>query len=414
MKIIIIQHTGFLNGSGGTEKICCFLSNVFSKNNFEVEIATNQDLSGRPMFELDEKVTITNIFDKNVPQKKLLELYNYEGRNPFFWLYFKVKKKYCKAHNKALLKKMDGMDGFNTFNLLHRSQNWKNYIVKANPDLIITMTIGSLLELTYKNEYSVPIINSVNGRPDYDYSDVLWYRSKIEMDLLKDAYKHLTAIQVLFDSYKNYLPNTFKGKAFTIPNPVFQIDDAEIVSHYADKERFKIINVASLVTSCKQQHIAIEVFSKIANKYPIWDLHFWGTGDDLEALESQVKRLQLENRVFFNGFTKNPMDEMKASDIFIFPSKYEGFGLALAEAMSVGLPSIGFESCSGVNELIENNVNGFLVNNEIELQESLEKLMLSKDLRQQTGSAAHQMVKKYCEKNVADQWMHLITQVLIK
>lgn len=412
MKIMIIQHTGFLNGAGGTEKICCFLSNILSENNFEVEIATNQDSSGNPMFHLNQKVKITNIFDENVLQKKLLKLYNYKGRNPFFWIYYKIQKKYRKVYNKNLLKKMNGIDEFNKFNLYQRSQAWKNYIVKSNPDLIITMTIGSLLEITFENKYNIPIINSVNGRPDYDYSDILWYRSKTDMELLTDSYKNLSAIQILFDSYKNYLPGTFKGKSFTIPNPVFQIDDSEIVNHYKEKERFKILNVASLVTNCKQQDVAINVFSKIADKYPIWDLHFWGIGDDLELLQNQVKELKLEDRVFFNGFTKNPLDKMKESDVFIFPSKYEGFPLALTEAMSVGLPSIGFQTCSGVNELIENNVNGFLVNNESELQESLENLIANKDLRKKTGANAHQMIKKYNENNVSDKWINVINQIL--
>ena len=232
------------------------------------------------------------------------------------------------------------------------------------------------------------------------------------MELLRDSYKHLSAIQVLFDSYKDYLPNTFKGKAFTIPNPVFQVDDLEIVNHYKEKERFKILNVASLVKSCKQQDIAINVFSKIADKHTTWDLHFWGIGDDLEVLQNQVKQLKLEDRVFFNGFTKNPIDKMKESDVFIFPSKYEGFGLALTEAMSVGLPGIGFQSCSGVNELIENNVNGFLVHNESELQESLENLIVSKDLRNQIGTNAHQMMKKFNENNITNKWIDVINQIL--
>ena len=412
MKIVIIQHSRFLNGTGGTEKICCFLANILSKNNFEVEIATNEESGGKPMFHLDEKVKITNIFDENVVQKKLLELYNYKGKNPFSWVYYKIQKKYYKTYNKNLLKKMNGIDEFNKFNLYQRSQAWKNYIVKSNPDLIITMSVGSLLEITFENEYNIPIINSVNGRPDYDYSDILWYRSKIDMELLRNSYKNLSAIQVLFDSYKNYLPDTFKGQSFTIPNPVFQIDDAEIVNHYEEKERFKIINIASLVTSCKQQDIAINVFSKIVHKYPNWDLHFWGIGDDLEALQNQVKQLKLEGRVFFNGFTKKPIDKMKESDVFIFPSKYEGFPLALTEAMSVGLPCIGFQTCSGVNELIENNVNGFLVNNEIEMQESLENLMLSRDLRKQIGANAHQMVNKFNENNVSDKWIKAINQIL--
>ncbi|REH01116.1 glycosyltransferase [Flavobacterium aquicola] len=410
MKIVIIQVRGFLNGSGGTEKIGCYLANNLAKNNFEVEIATNEHTSGNPFFPLDEMVQITNIFDKQHIQKHLLDLHNYKGKNPFSWMCHKVVKKYTKLRNKILLKKMGGIDGLNTFNLSHRSQAWNKYIIAAKPDLIITMNIGSLLEITYENNYEIPIINSVNGRPDYDYSDLLWYRSENEMRLIKESYKNLAAIQVLFDSYNNYLPDTFTGQAVTISNPVLQVNDSEIIDHCKEKERFKIINVASLVISCKQQDIAISVFSGVANKYLNWDLHFWGIGNDLEKLQNQVKVLGIEDRVFFNGFTSDPLEKMRESDLFIFPSKYEGFPLALVEAMSVGLPSVGFETCSGVNELIEHTANGFLAKDENAMRESLEVLMTNKNLRQQMGIIAHEMVKKYNEKDIMNKWLDLITQ----
>lgn len=409
MKILIIQVRGFLNGSGGTEKIACYLANSLVRKNYEVEIATNENTSGNPFFSLDEVVKITNIFDNQLVQKHLSELHNYKGKNPFSWIWHKVIKKYAKLRNKVLLKKMGGNDGLYIFNLQHRSQAWNKYFVKTKPDLIITMSIESLLEITYRNDCKIPIINSVNGRPDYDYTDLLWYRSKCEMELLKESYANLTAIQVLFESYKNYLPTTFKGKAVTISNPVFQVDDSEVVNHYKEKKRFVIINIASLVTSCKQQNIAILVFSKIADKYLNWDLHFWGIGNDLEMLQKQVKDLGLQDRVFFNGFTSDPIARMKESDIFIFPSKYEGFPLALVEAMSVGLPCAGFETCSGVNELIEHTTNGFLAKDENDMREFLEVLMTNKDLRKQMGAKAHEMVKKYNEVEIINKWIDLIT-----
>lgn len=414
MKVVIVMHHGFLDGAGGTEKIGCYLANNLALNNFDVEIATNENTNGKPLFYLDERVQVSNIFDSSIIQNKIVEIHNYKGKNPLTWAYYKIQKKRAKIHNKLFLKKMGGIDELNKFNLYNRSQAWCSYLAKAKPDLIITMSIGSLLEITFRNVYNIPIINSVNGRPDYDYSDLLWYRSENEMKLLKESYSNLTAIQVLFDSYKEYLPETFKGKACTISNPVYQINDAEVVNHFKEKERFKIVNIASLVASCKQQDVAILVFSKIANEYLNWDLHFWGTGADLEKLQNQVKELNLEGRVFFNGFTKDPIHEMKESDIFVFPSKYEGFPLALVEAMSVGLPCVGFESCSGVNELIENNTNGFLVKNEDDMQKSLTALITDTDLRNQMGKNAHQMVKKYNEKEITDKWIDLINQTLIK
>lgn len=410
MKILLIQHYGFLNGSGGTEKICCFLANSFYANNHQVEIATNQDISGKTMFYLDENVKVVNIFNKETIQKKLFDILNYKGINPLYWIYHKLKKKRSKLYNKNLLKKYNGIEGLYKFNLEERSKAWKVYIDDCKPDLIITMSIGSLLEITYKNRISIPVLNSVNGRPDYDFTDLLWYRPFIEMDLLINSYKNLAGIQVLFESYKKYLPSTFNGIVQTIPNPVIQLDDSEIVNHYLEKERYTIINIASLNSSCKQQHLAISIFSKIVNKYPDWDMVFWGVGSDLKILEDQVKELNLAGRVFFKGFTKEPIEKLKEADLFIFPSKYEGFPLALTEAMSVGLPCIGFENCSGVNELINSKKNGFLAKDEEEMLNQLEKLVISRELRAKIGQAAHESVKQYSEANVLNKWSEFIQQ----
>lgn len=410
MKIVLIQHHGFLNGSGGTEKICCFLANNFYANKHQIEIATNQEILGKPMFYLNENIRVKNIFNKQIIQKKLHEIYNYEGINPLCWLYHKFQKKRSKLYNKALLKKYNGIEGLYKFNLNERSKAWKVYIENCKPDIIITMSIGSLLEITYNNTLSVPIVNSVNGRPDYDFTDLLWYRSTFEMDLLFNSYKNLSGIQVLFESYKLYLPTTFNGIAQTIPNPVTQFDDFEIVNHYLEKESYTIVNIASLNSSCKQQHIAISLFSKIANKYPNWNMVFWGVGNDLKILESLVKELNLTERIFFKGFTKEPIEKLKEADLFIFPSKYEGFPLALTEAMSVGLPCLGFENCSGVNELITNDNNGFLAKDEEEMLNQLEKLIIDRELRAKIGRTAHESVRQYSETNVLNKWVEFILQ----
>ena len=410
MKIVLIQHHGFLNGSGGTEKICCFLANNFYTNGHQVEIATNQDISGKPMFYLNRNISVVNIFNGLTIQKKLVDIFNYEGKNPFHWVYYKLKKKYSKFYNKVLLKKYDGFEGLFKFNLEERSKVWKVYIDDCKPDIIITMSVGSLLEITYKQAIAVPILNSVNGRPDYDFTDLLWYRSSVEMDLLFNSYKNLAGIQVLFESYKKYLPSTFNGIAQTIPNPVIQLDNSTIVNHSLEKEKYTIINIASLNSSCKQQHIAILIFSKIANKYPNWNMVFWGVGNDLEILESQVRDLNLTERVFFKGFTNEPIEKLKEADLFIFPSKYEGFPLALTEAMSVGLPCLGFETCSGVNELIINNTNGFLAKSDEEMLNQLENLISNRHIRAKIGLSAHESVKQYSETNVLKQWTDFIQQ----
>ena len=171
MKILLIQHLNFLNGSGGTEKICTFLANGFYNVGHEVEIATCQNIDGKPVFPLNTGVKITNIFSDKIHQTELKPLFNYKGYSPIKWIKYKIKKKIAKKANKEILKRMGGAEGLFKDNLRNRAQAWKSYIELQQPDIIITMSVSSVLEITFENKYHIPIINSVNGRPDYDYSD---------------------------------------------------------------------------------------------------------------------------------------------------------------------------------------------------------------------------------------------------
>ncbi|MEI2271057.1 glycosyltransferase [Sphingobacterium sp. ML3W] len=414
MKILLVQHLCFLNGIGGTEKICSTLANIFNEHGHEVEIATNENVVGMPVFPLSEGIKVTNIFDPAVEQKKEFPIYNYRGKNPFLWLKFKAKKKYHKWYNWRLKYTLGGEAKLYQYNLRKRSIAWNKYIDQLKPDLIVTMSISSLLEITFGNSLPMPIINSVNGRPDYDYSNIWGGRKPYMVDLLTHSYRYLDGIQILFDSYRRFLPSDFSGECRVIANPIELGDCTKLAEHSSTKERYKIIHVGRLDTACKQQHLAIELFNKLAKKYTQWDLEFWGTGADFNRLNEQILDLDLSDRIFLRGFTEDPIGKMKDADIFIFPSQYEGFSLALGEAMGVGLPSIGFSACSGVNEMIKQNKTGFLALNKEEMLIYLEKLIQDSSLRQQMGIKAHLSMKDYNLDQMVKGWMKLIDTVITK
>lgn len=411
MKILLIQHQDFINGTGGTEKICVFLANGFAASGHGVVIGTNQNVQGGSMFALHPNVVLTNIYSDNIVQRDLTPLFNYRGKNPFLWIKYKLEKKVAKAKNRRILKKMGGKDALYVSNLRARAKAWKAYIEQLQPDLIITMTIASLLEITYENQLHVPIINSTNGRPDHDFTDVLWYRSEVEMRLLKESYKHLQAIQILFDSYQSYLPDNFKGICETIPNPVLGMREQDMVTH-ENKKRYKIIHLGRLACSHKQQHLLIDAFARLADTHQDWDLEFWGEGDDYTRLLKQIRNLKLQQRIFLRGFTDAPSSKLKEADIFAFPSRHEGFPLALAEAMYLGLPNVGLSDCCGVNEMIVHGVNGYLAEDVYGLSEYLKELMDNPEKRLLFGQKAHETIKHYDFDFVFDKWEKLANSVV--
>lgn len=80
--------------------------------------------------------------------------------------------------------------------------------------------------------------------------------------------------------------------------------------------------------------------------------------------------------------------------------------------MSMGLPAVGYKSCSAVNELIQNGKNGFLCNDGAEaLRTNMEKLMDNKELRVMMGNNAIRSVERFSPEIIWSEWEKLIEDI---
>lgn len=130
-------------------------------------------------------------------------------------------------------------------------------------------------------------------------------------------------------------------------------------------------------------------------------------------VKSLISKNGLQDRVHLRGTTKNMGKVWQEADIFAFPSHHEGFPLALSEAMGVGIPAVGFASCSSVNELIKDQVNGFLVPDGAEaFSKALAFLMKDSELRRKLGTGARESMKPYAPEVVWDSWDKLIKECI--
>lgn len=101
------------------------------------------------------------------------------------------------------------------------------------------------------------------------------------------------------------------------------------------------------------------------------------------------------------------------SSIFVFSSRYEGFGLVLTEAMECGLPCVAFDCECGPREIIDNGETGYLVKsgdiNDFALK--LETLMNNSTLRKEMGSKGKQTVQRFYVDKIMAQWDRLFIQI---
>lgn len=192
-------------------------------------------------------------------------------------------------------------------------------------------------------------------------------------------------------------------KAQIIPNPI-SITNAQ-TSTCKNK---KIISVGRLSEE-KGFDTLIKAWRIVTEKYPDWELNIYGEGELKDSLEKQIKENHLDKSLHLCAPTKNITDKYAESSIYVMSSRFEGFGLVLIESMACGLPCISFNCPHGPAEIIENGVNGILVENgNIEkLAEAMEELIDNDEKRIAMGGNAQQSVQKYSPDNIMNMWVKL-------
>ena len=390
MHILLANFTKMVNDSGGLAKVTCSFANEMLRRGHDVSLLFSDEKRGAFFYPIDQRLKCYNLKEK--PDKSIIK----------FPLYLKAAREVLRVFGKRPARTVNSW--FEEKNLLG---NLDYYLKKINPDLIVSYQPAASKLLLCDLNTNIPVITMSHGDPE-DYFHI--YPVKEIPALTKSA-----ICQVLMPSFerhiKNHLPN---AKTITIGNAIPQFDfSADLGS---EKEQYKLIFVGRLTKNHKRPHLLLQAFFKLAAKYPDWIVELWGAKDRkayYKELELMISKNGLQDRVFLKGATNDVPSALKEADIFVFPSAFEGFGMALAEGMSVGLPAIAYKSCPAVNELIESGKTGLLCDDGVDsLSEAMDKLMGNKDLRVKMGQEAKKAMAQYAPEKIWDQWESLIKQII--
>ena len=170
-----------------------------------------------------------------------------------------------------------------------------------------------------------------------------------------------------------------------------------------------------LVRNIKQPHLLIQAFIRIAADFPNWTLELWGAEDKRryqKKLQRMVDEAGLAARMRFCGTTQDVPRVLEGADLYVMPSAREGFGMALAEAFSMGLPAVGFRSCIAVRALLRDGESGLLAADGAEaLAEKMAVLMRDRHLRMRMGRAARASMRVYAPEVIWERWEDLMQEV---
>lgn len=224
------------------------------------------------------------------------------------------------------------------------------------------------------------------------------------------AIKSFDRIVVLTDRDKTtYLASdrNLENKVVRIYNPI-DIVGTERLNY--DSSIKKIVSCGLLVEQ-KGFDYAIQIASRLAKRHPDWSWDIWGDGPLRSTLENMIKVNGLEGYVQLKGYTDNMLEKYNNYSIFALTSRFEGFGMVLAEALKYGIPSVSFDIDAGPSEMIENNINGFLVPsfNIQAFANSLSELMIHSEKRILFSQYAHNRIAQMDSSTAIHSWGKLIT-----
>ena len=129
-----------------------------------------------------------------------------------------------------------------------------------------------------------------------------------------------------------------------------------------------------------------------------------------EALEALIVEKRVE-RVKLMGHRRDILDHMARASVLVHPASYEGFPLAVCEALAAGTPVVGYSDCSGLNYLVENEVNGLLVppsDRVGNLAQSLERIITDTELREKLSRGGPPSISGYSPDAVTGMWEDVI------
>lgn len=156
----------------------------------------------------------------------------------------------------------------------------------------------------------------------------------------------------------------------------------------------------------------LNAWELIKKEFCDWELYIFGNGDRA-PYQKIVDQLQLGENVHLMPATEDIVEEFAKSSIFVMSSRYEGFGLVLAEAMSCGLPCISFDCPYGPREIINDGEDGLLVEDgSIEkLAQKIMQLMTDEKLRTTMGAKAIHNISRFKPDAIMAKWIYLFNNI---
>ena len=175
----------------------------------------------------------------------------------------------------------------------------------------------------------------------------------------------------------------------------------------------KIISVGRL-TYQKNFQVAVQVAAKVLCQHPDWVWDIYGKGEDYDELLRLSRQEGISDQLRLMGQVDDLYERYKDYSLMVMTSRYEGFPMTLLEGSGNALPLISFDIPTGPSEIIEDGVNGFLINEgDVKtMADRILKLMRDENLRKEMSDNSLRESGKFSVRDITAKWERTLHKVV--
>ena len=371
-----------LYSAGGVERVVSFKASCFAEvYNYDVTIIVTEGKGRECFFPLSDKVKVVNL------NLGFEELWKASFIKKVF-LYLTKQFKYRRMLKSELMRIRPDI----TISVLRREINFINSIPDGSHK------IGELH------------VNRSNYRnfTSRDNNFVKRFFARFWMNDLLRHLKKLDRMVVLTEDAKQDWPELTNVPL--IPDPIpFKVDQVTTLSSK------RIVSIGRYAYE-KGNDLLLKAWAMVENQCQGWTLDIYGQGHQTPYRELMQELGIDESYCRLHGSITDVKNIYQGSSIFTLPSRFEGFGLVIIEAMACGVPVVTFDCENGPRNIIANNLDGILVKpfDVDEYAESLLRLIQDDQLRCQMGKRAHESSQRYLIEDIAQKWKDLFDEITAK
>ena len=368
----IVYFTPALYMAGGVERVLTLKANYFAEHfGYDITIILTEGKDNPLFYPLSPKIKVINL-DINFE-----DLWTCSFLKKIF-VYLKKQRRYKRLVKAELMRIRPDY----TISLLRREINFLNDIKDGSKK------IGELH------------VNRANYR-NFEAGDSNLIKNlfaKFWMHSLVTKLKKLDRFIVLTN--EDRLAWSELTNVSVIPDPL-----SFVPNQFSTLTEKRVIAVGRYVYQ-KGFDLLLQSWSKVEKEHLDWQLVIFGDGDRV-PYEQLMKQLGIDTgRCHLNGPTTNIQHEYANSSLFVFSSRFEGFGMVLVEAMACGLPVVSFACPCGPKDIVSDGEDGLLVKNgDVDaLANAISHLVSDEQMRNSMSQAAQRNVKRYDINKIAERW----------